>query len=91
MKKLAVASLVLLAASFALPMSASAQSADDKAWINKCVNDNKGEAGGTPEVVRKYCTCMVDKMDETERLSVTAWEKKNPGARKACEKEAGWK
>jgi hypothetical protein len=34
---------------------------------------------------------MNDKMDETETRSITAWEKANPGARKACEKEAGWK
>ena len=91
MKKLAVASLVLLAASFAIPMSASAQSADDKKWVNQCMKDNKDEPGGTPAIVRKYCVCMNDKMDETESRSITEWEKKNPNARKACEKEAGWK
>ena len=90
MRRIAIASLALVAAaSLALPVSA--QTDDDKKWINKCINDNKGEPGGTPEIVKKYCTCMNDKMDENEKLSVTAWEKKNPDARKACEKEAGWK
>jgi hypothetical protein len=90
MKKFAIASLALVAAaSFAMP--AAAQSADDKKWVNQCIKDNKDEPGGTPAIVRKYCVCMNDKMDETETRTITAWEKANPNARKACEKEAGWK
>ena len=34
---------------------------------------------------------MNEKMDDSETLSVTQWEKKNPQARVACEKQAGWK
>jgi hypothetical protein len=70
--------------------SALAQSADDKKWVNKCVQDNKGE-GAKPEVVKKYCVCMNDKMDENETRSISVWEKANPAAMKACEKESGWK
>lgn len=70
--------------------SASAQmSADDLKWINRCIADNK-RGGASPEVVRKYCICMNEKMDDNENLSITQWEKKNPEAMKACDKEAGW-
>ena len=69
---------------------AFAQSADDKKWVNQCIKDNKGE-GATSEVVRKYCVCMNDKMDETETRSISQWEKANPAAMKDCEKQAGWK
>jgi len=76
-----------------LPMAAMAQSmnADDMRWINRCISDNRGEPGGTPEIVRAYCICMNEKMDSNETRSITAWEKANPGARQACEKQAGWK
>ena len=69
---------------------AFAQSADDKKWVNQCIKDNKGE-GATPDVVRKYCVCMNDKMDESETRSISQWEKSNPKAMKDCEKQAGWK
>jgi uncharacterized protein YggL (DUF469 family) len=71
--------------------AASAQSADDVKWINQCISDNKNEKGGTPQIVRAYCVCMNDKMDENETRSITQWEKANPKARVACEKQAGWK
>lgn len=70
--------------------TALAQSADDRKWVNQCIRDNKGE-GATPEVVRKYCVCMNDKMDETETRSISQWEKANPEAMKDCERQAGWK
>jgi hypothetical protein len=69
---------------------AFAQSADDKKWVNQCIKDNKGE-GAAPEVVRKYCVCMNDKMDENETRSISQWEKVNPNAMRDCEKQAGWK
>jgi len=72
--------------------AASAQmTADDVKWINQCIADNKSEAGGTPEVVRAYCVCMNEKMDNRESRSITQWEKSHPNERKACEKVAGWK
>lgn len=81
----------LLAAAFAMNSSAAyaQMTADDLAWINRCISDNK-RGGASAEVVRKYCICMNEKMDDNERLSISAWEKKNPDAMKACDKEAGW-
>jgi hypothetical protein len=71
--------------------SAFAQmTADDLKWINRCIADNKRQ-GASAEVVRKYCICMNEKMDDSETLSITQWEKKNPQAQAACDKEAGWK
>jgi hypothetical protein len=84
-----VINLLTIAAVF-VSSSVFAQSADDKKWINQCIKDNKAE-GATPEVVRKYCVCMNDKMDENETRSISQWEKANPAAMKDCEKQAGWK
>ncbi len=64
--------------------------ADDMKWIAQCLKDNKNE-GAKEEVVFKYCKCMNDKMDSNETRSISQWEKANPNAMKACEKEAGWK
>jgi uncharacterized protein YggL (DUF469 family) len=75
----------------ALPALAQSMNADDLKWINQCIADNKSEKGGTPEIVRKYCICMNEKMDDNETRSITQWEKANPQARVACEKNAGWK
>lgn len=69
---------------------AQAMTADDLKWINRCIADNRRQ-GATQEVVRKYCMCMNEKMDDGETLSITAWEKKNPKAQAACDKESGWK
>lgn len=63
--------------------------ADDDAWIAKCVKDNKGDASAA--VVKKYCACMNEKMDDNEKKSITAWEKTHPDEMKACEKASGWK
>ena len=80
---LVVASLITNTATFAA-------TTDDVKWINKCVQDNKDE-GAKPEVVLKYCTCMNNKMDESETQSITQWEKTHKAERDACSKEAGWK
>ena len=47
--------------------------------------------GASAEVVRKYCICMNEKMDSNETRSISQWEKANPAARAACDKESGWK
>ncbi len=83
---LAVAPLLGSTAAFARPMNA-----DDLKWINQCISDNKGEPGATPEVVRKYCMCMNEKMSDNETQSITQWEKSHAQERAACDKEAGWK
>ncbi len=85
-----IATAVLLAAGLCFSAgTALATTPDDVKWINKCMADNKGDAPAP--VVLKYCTCMNNKMDEKETLSITAWEKTHPVERKACDKEAGWR
>jgi hypothetical protein len=86
--KTATALLLLAGLSFA-GNAALAATTDDVKWINKCVNDNKGDAAA--EVVLKYCTCMNNKMSDNETMSITAWEKTHPVERKACDAEAGWR
>ncbi|CUW38276.1 conserved exported protein of unknown function [Magnetospirillum sp. XM-1] len=63
---------------------------DDAKWVAKCIKDN-ADAKVSAEVVKTYCTCMNNKMDDNETLSISAWEKTHPNEMKACEKEAGWK
>jgi hypothetical protein len=69
--------------------AAFAATTDDVKWINRCVNDNKGDAA--PSVILAYCTCMNNKMSNNETLSITAWEKTHPAERKACDRESGWR
>jgi hypothetical protein len=68
---------------------AQAMNADDVKWINQCIADNKG--GASEAVVRKYCICMNEKMSSNETRSITEWEKANPAARAACDRESGWR
>ena len=91
MKLVAVALLGLAAAVLSANSAAVAQpmNADDMKWINQCIADNRG--GASAEVVRKYCICMNEKMDNNETRSISQWEKANPAARAACDKESGWK
>lgn len=63
---------------------------DDAKWIAKCIQDNK-DANVPVDVITKYCTCMNDKMDESETQSITQWEKTHPKERAECDKVAGWK
>ena len=88
MKAFALAFAAIAALS---PSSALAQkmNADDLKWVNKCIDDNKG--GATPAVIRKYCMCMNEKMDNNETQSISQWEKSHPRERAACDKESGWK
>lgn len=90
MKRLSFALLLtasVLASNAAL---AQAMTADDLKWINQCIGDNKDQ-GAKPDVVRKYCICMNEKMDNNETQSITQWEKTHPKERKECERVAGWK
>lgn len=80
----------LIASSVMAGSIASAQTASDRKWVNKCVLDNK-EAKVAASVVLAYCTCMNNKMSDNETLSITAWEKTHPVERAACDKESGWK
>ncbi|GAB0057810.1 hypothetical protein SIID45300_02142 [Candidatus Magnetaquicoccaceae bacterium FCR-1] len=86
--------LVMLAAALGLGMLFSAGTvqagADDVAWVQKCIKDNKRE-GQSAATVAIYCTCMNNKMSDNETLSITAWEQTHPAEMAECEKEAGWK
>jgi hypothetical protein len=62
---------------------------DDTKWINQCITDNKG--GAAEPIIRKYCFCMNEKMDDNETKTITQWEKVHPVERAACDKESGWK
>jgi hypothetical protein len=82
--------VVLVAASVMASSAAFAQlNKDDVKWINQCIADNKGAA--KDEVIRKYCMCMNEKMDDNETKSITQWEKTHAAERAACDKESGWK
>jgi len=89
MKFAIAASLVLAGLAFAAPASAGP---DDAKWVARCVGDNK-DAKVAVEVITKYCTCMNNQMDDSETLSITAWEKTPPGkvAMAKCDKESGWR
>ncbi len=91
MHRLMPAALLLVACAVSTPSIGQKLNADDVKWINQCIDDNKGESGGTPPIVRAYCFCMNEKMDNNETRSITQWEKSHPAARTACEKQAGWK
>jgi hypothetical protein len=86
-----LAVLIVATSALAIPAHAQKMDADDLKWVNQCIRDNQGEAGGTPAIIRAYCVCMNEKMDSNETRSISQWEKANPAARRACEKQAGWK
>jgi hypothetical protein len=87
--RIATALLVLAGACFA-GNAALAATTDDVKWINRCIADSAG-MDASPAVKLKYCTCMVNKMDDNETLSVTAWEKIHTAEARACDRESGWK
>ena len=60
-------------------------------WVGRCLRDN-ADAKVEVEIVTSYCTCMNNEMDDSETLSITAWEKTSKGkvAMAACDKKSGW-
>lgn len=80
---------LVIAGSACIASSVFAQTADDRKWINQCLSDNQ-DAKVAASVVSAYCTCMNNKMSDNETRSITQWEKANPAARGACERESGW-
>lgn len=85
-KKSIFAAMAIMAATVAQPTWAN----DDAAWIKKCIGDN-ADQGQSAETVAVYCACMTEKMEVSETLSVTAWEKTHPKENAACSKAANWK
>jgi hypothetical protein len=90
MKTTSFAGIVLATFMAAAFGPAGAQTADDRRWINECITDNKDE-GQTEAVIVAYCTCMNDRMSNSETRSITQWEKANPRTSKACSRQAGWR
>ena len=90
MKRTAVALLLGASVMFTSPAFAQRMNQDDLKWINQCIDDNRNE-GARADVVRKYCVCMNEKMDNNETRSISEWEKANPRTRDACSREAGWR
>jgi hypothetical protein len=74
---------------FGKAVLAQTLTADDVKWINQCITDNRG--GASNPIIRKYCFCMNERMGSNETRSITEWEKSNPAARAACDRESGWK
>ena len=89
MKNIKTSGLLLIVCLMACG-TALANAADDAKWIAQCQKDNKDE-GQTEAVVTKYCTCMNDKMPESEDRSITEWEKTHKAEEKECSAKAGWK
>jgi hypothetical protein len=85
-----IAAMLLFAASIVAISSVQAQmSADDVKWINQCIADNKGLTKA--DVIRKYCMCMNEEMDDNDSRSITQFERANPKARARCDRASGWK
>jgi hypothetical protein len=72
------------------PVFGQAMTQDDLKWVNQCIQDNRGEGASAP-VVRAYCMCMNEKMDNNETRTITEWERANPAARRDCERQSGWR
>ena len=81
--------LAMLAAGCLFGSTAARANADDAKWIARCVSDNKDEKGSV-DVIVKYCTCMDNKMPDSETRTITQWEKTHVAERKACDRESGW-
>jgi hypothetical protein len=90
MKAMFVALIVIAAAMADQAAFAQQLSQDDIRWINACIRDNRGE-GASQRVIRHYCFCMNERMDNNETRSISEWEKANPAAMQACERVSGWK
>jgi hypothetical protein len=85
-----IAAALLFAASFLAINAVQAQvTQDDVKWINQCIADNKGLTKA--DVIRKYCMCMNEEMDDNDNRTITQFEKANPKARAKCDKASGWK
>ncbi len=67
----------------------SSASADDRRWINQCMQDNRN-ARVSSSVVRAYCACMNDQMSNNETRSISQWERSHPRERQMCERRSGW-
>ena len=72
-----------------LIMPSAWANSDDAKWIRQCVSDNSDQHQSA-ETIASYCSCMDNKMPESETRTVTQWEKTHPRAEEECSREAGW-
>jgi hypothetical protein len=87
---LPVAACAVVAAAFLAGNRVNAQmTQDDLKWVNQCIADNKGLTKA--DVIRKYCICMNEAMDDNETRTITQFEKANPKIRAKCDRVSGWK
>lgn len=87
---LGVAACAVVATAFFAGNRVNAQmTQDDLKWVNQCIADNKGLTGA--DVIRKYCICMNEAMDDNETRTITQFEKANPKIRAKCDRVSGWK
>ena len=70
-------------------ISPALANSDDAKWIRQCVSDNSDQHQSAATIA-SYCSCMDNKMPESETRSVTQWEKSHPKAEEECSREAGW-
>ena len=80
----------LLLATAAVWSGSAAAGPDDAKWVAQCVMDNQAEKAAIG-VITKYCTCMNEKMSDSETQSITQWEKTHVAEAKACDRVAGWR
>lgn len=83
----AIVALSLSALCF-VPLVASAAEMN-KDRVEQCVKDNDG-AKVQPDIIRRYCACMSEKIGNTDALSVTEWERTHPKEREECDNFSGW-
>jgi hypothetical protein len=87
---LPVAACAVVATAFFAGNGVNAQmTQDDLKWVNRCIADNKGLTSA--DVIRKYCICMNEAMDDNETRTITQFEKANPKIRAKCDRVSGWK
>ena len=81
--------VALLLMGSAMVGSSAYAGADDAKWVAQCIKDNSDAKVG-PEVVKSYCACMNNKMDDNETKTISQWEKTHKTEMEACEKSVGW-
>ncbi len=80
--------LIVLSLTTATPSANAQASAQQKSWIAHCVSQisetNKFRA-------EKYCTCMADSADTSEKLRQTDLERSFPPLHRLCFEKAGFR
>ncbi len=64
----------------------------DEGLIKQC-NATVDPEGNPPDIVNKWCTCMLENQPEGNNTDLVVWSKSGDGAQadKVCEGKSGWK